>query len=202
MAVLLGAGLFGASAFAQVYRIVGPDGRVTFSDRPPPDGTATTAKALPLPGMPVAGGVALPTELRNAVSRFPIVLYTGVNCAPCVSAREYLTGRGVPFTEKTVSSEDDIAALKRLAGVSRVPFATIGGQHVRGFSEVEWAEYLDAAGYPKVSQLPPSYRNPPATPLVAVQAAPAARQAPARPAQAEGPQAPAETPDNPAGIRF
>jgi glutaredoxin len=158
---------------------------------------------LPLPGGGSSGNPALPLELRNAASRFPVVIYTGVDCVPCVSARSLLTRRGVPFTEKTVSSEEDIKALQAMAGVARVPFATIGSQHVRGFSETEWTEYLDAAGYPKASQLPPSWRNPAPTPLVAVQSQPKAADAASEaPTRAEAPQPSGPSPENPAGIRF
>jgi hypothetical protein len=88
----------------------------------------------------------------------------------------------------------------------RVPFATIGAQHVRGFSEFDWAQYLDAAGYPKTSQLPPGWRNPPPSPLVAVQPPPARTAAtPQQQAQPSAEAAPAPSdpsPSNPAGIRF
>jgi glutaredoxin len=212
LAALVGwAALSGAGATAQqVYRIVGPDGRVTFSDRPPADANAArAAQPVPVPGAagtPTANPV-LPLELRNAASRFPVTIYTGTDCAPCLSARSFLSARGVPFTERTVTTEDDALALQRIAGVARLPIATIGGQHIRGYSEVEWGEYLDAAGYPKVSQLPATWRNPPATPLVAVQAPP---QRSATPAQAPAPQRAEVTPvnpnepapSNPAGIRF
>jgi glutaredoxin len=203
LAAVLGLGsMWCASAGAQVYRIVGPDGRVTFSDRPPADGKATPARTMPLPAGEATPSAALPLEVRTASTRFPVVLYTGANCAPCVSARNFLTQRGVPFTERTVSTENDLAALQRLSGAASLPFATIGSQHIRGFSDVEWAEYLDAAGYPKVSQLPPSYRNPAPTPLVAVQTEVRPAPAPEAPARAEVPPPPAETPSNPAGIRF
>jgi arsenate reductase-like glutaredoxin family protein len=43
-------------------------------------------------------------------SRYPVVLYTGKNCAPCGLAAAYLAGRGIPFTEKTVVSNEDIDA--------------------------------------------------------------------------------------------
>jgi hypothetical protein len=95
--------------------------------------------------------------------------------------------------------------LQRLTGSSSLPALSIGGQQLRGFSEVEWAQFLDAAGYPKTSQLPAGYRNPPAGPLVAVQTKPADAAPPqaAAPAAAPLPAAPAEPPpSNPAGIRF
>ena len=73
----------------------------------------------------------------------------------------------MPFRERTVSSNQDIDALKALTGgEASVPFATIGQQQLRGFNDAEWTQYLDLAGYPKQSQLPASYRPAPPSPLV------------------------------------
>ncbi len=193
-----------AGAQAQgVYRIVGPDGKVTFSDRPPAEGNAQPARAAA--AAPASANGALPYELRQVASRFPVTLYTGNDCAPCTSARNMLNARGVPFTERTVNTNEDIDALQRLSGSTSLPFGSIGGQQLSGFSEAEWAQYLDAAGYPKQSQLPRNYRAPAPAPLVAVkEAAPApatAASAPARPAPAPAP-ANGRTPSNPAGIVF
>lgn len=207
-AALVGfASLWGGASLAQVYRIVGPDGKVTFSDRPPADGKAAPAKTVPIAGGGGGGSsmASLPAELRTAATRFPVTLYTTADCAPCLTARNFLASRGVPYTEKTVVTQDDAKALQSLSGEVRLPFATIGGQHVRGFAQSEWSQYLDAAGYPATSQLPASWRNPAPTPLVAVQAAPAPanrpQQAPAQP-QAEAPLPSDPSPSNPAGIRF
>ena len=194
-----------AASLAQaqsVYRIVGPDGKVTFSDRAPSEDAAPTltANASAEP----SSTSALPYSLRQVASRFPVTLYTGADCAPCVSARNLLTGRGVPFTERSVSSNEDIDALKSLSGGSSLPFGTIGGQHLTGFSEGEWTQYLDAAGYPKKSELPSNYRQPTATPLVAIKPVEAKPVAPAAaPPPRPERQAPAgPSPSNPAGIRF
>lgn len=184
----------------QLYRIVGADGRVTFSDQPPP--ATSNAKVTTGRGGSFtenAGGAALPFELRSVVQRFPVTLYTSKDCSPCDAGRNMLRGRGVPFTERTVESSDDLAALKRLTGETRLPLATVGGQQMKGFSDTEWAQFLDAAGYPKTSQLPSAYRQPAPSPLVA-RAAPAPAPAPAPAAAAEPAAAPA--PNNPAGIRF
>jgi glutaredoxin len=186
-----------------VYRIVGPDGKVTFSDRAPSEDAtpALTANASAEP----SSTSALPYSLRQVASRFPVTLYTGTDCAPCVNARSLLTMRGVPFTERSVNSNEDIDALKNLSGGSSLPFGTIGGQHLTGFSEGEWTQYLDAAGYPKKSELPANYRQPAATPLVAVKPVQAKPAAPA-PTDTPRPErpvpAPTPTPSNPAGIRF
>ena len=151
-----------------LYRSVGPDGKVTFSDTPPPSTTATTRNAGAAPAGPAGGGGALPYELQQIASRYPVTLYTGDNCAPCASGRNLLRSRGIPFSERTVNTADDIAALQRLSGSSSLPFLTVGGQQIPGFSDAEWTQFLDAAGYPASSQLPTGYRAPAATPLVAV----------------------------------
>ncbi|MDI3380961.1 glutaredoxin family protein [Xenophilus aerolatus] len=197
-ALLLAAG---AASAQGLYRNVDANGRVTYTDRPP----AANAQPAPVGG---SGGSAsssaqLPFELRQIVQRYPVTLYTGDDCAPCTTGRQLLQTRGVPFDERTVKSNEDIAALERLSGRNGLPLLTIGSQQLKGFSDAEWSQYLDAAGYPKSVQLPAGYRNPPPQPLVAQQ--PAA-PAPARPAvQAAPPAAPvsdAPTPSNPAGIRF
>jgi len=186
----------------QIYRIVGADGRVTFSDQPPLQPAArgaTVAKSVPLPGAVGTDISTLPFEVRQAAGRFPVSLYTAPDCAPCSAGRTMLASRGIPFTEKTVTTRDDIDALRRLAGTSPArPLLTIGGQLLKGYSEAEWTQFLDAAGYPKTSQLPPAYVPAPATPLVAAQEPAVPRSAPAAAARAPAP-APAE---NPGGIRF
>ena len=190
----------------QVYRIVGPDGKVTFSDQPPP--VASNAKVT-AGNAASGGGVAtssLPFELRQVALKYPVTLYTGENCGPCVSARSLLITRGIPFSEKTVITADDAGALNRISGDNTLPFATIGGQHLKGFSDSEWTQFLNAAGYPLASVLPSSYRPPAATPLVTASSAPStsaptpAPAAPARPAPT--PVQPAPVADNPSGIRF
>jgi len=167
--VCMAATAWPAAAWAQqIYRIVTPDGRVTFSDRPPAD---AAAKAAPAPVVPLGGAAgsdtaSLPFELRQAAAAYPVTLYTGPECPPCQSARAMLTTRGIPFAEKTVTTNEDIEALRRRAGSPTLPVATIGGQQLRGYSEQEWAQYLDAAGYPQTSQLPPGFRPAPGTPAL------------------------------------
>ena len=209
------AALFAAApAQAQLYRSVGPDGTVTYSDKPPAN-AAPNRSARGAAGASDQGGGsggALPYELAQVAGRYPVTLYTAKECAPCDQGRSLLAGRGIPFNEKTVATNDDIAALKRLGNDGNLPMVTIGGQRLNGFSEPDWSRYLDAAGYPKTSQLPSGYQRPAPSPLVAVQVAPVdqAGQAGATPGTAATPGGdtsatpvtPRCAPDNPACIRF
>ena len=184
-----------------IYRIVGPDGKVSFSDKPPvsSDGKATALSASGR-SSPIGNG-ELPFELRQLMSRYPVTLYTGDNCEPCSAGRSLLNTRGIPFTERTVKTPMDVEALQQLSGGGTIPVLTVGGQRLKGFLNAEWNQYLDAAGYSSSSRLPASYRNPPATPLVAMPEAPAPSQPPSpAPVQEAGP-APLP-PSNPSGIVF
>ena len=207
-----GALLATATQAQQVHRIVGPDGKVTFSDRAPEDKKAQSTVLSTASGG-AASNPALPSELRQIASRFPVTLYTGESCSPCQQARQLLVQRGVPFTEHSVNTNDDLDALRRLSGESALPFGTIGRQQLKGFSDAEWTQYLDAAGYPAQSRLPRGYTQPAATPLAPAKApAASAPDAPQEAAsaptgrlrrQAPPPPPPGgPTPSNPAGIRF
>ena len=191
----------------QIYRIVGPDGKVTFSDQAPPAAQSATVGASMANAAPATTAAGLPFELRQLAGKYPVTLYSGSNCEPCNSGRALLTGRGVPFTEKTVTTEEDSQALQRLSGANSLPFMTLGSQQIKGFSDAEWTQYLNAAGYPASSTLPASYRAAPATPLVALAPAPAsapAAKSAANSAPAARPVRPQAQPSasNPAGIRF
>lgn len=192
----------GANAQA-IYRVVGPDGSISFSDQPPPP--TVKATALPPSGRSNATIAAdLPYEVRFAAGRYPVVLYTGDGCEPCNSARAMLTARGIPFSEFTVNTQDDVQAFQKLGSETSLPVVTIGGQRIKGFMSTEWSQYLDAAGYPLVSQLPPNYRNPPSAPLANTSRPNqnTANNSAVEPAANLPPPAPAVTPENPTGIVF
>jgi glutaredoxin len=176
-----------------VQRIVGPDGKVTYTDRAAPASANTPAATSNEAG-------ALPYALRQAVQRYPVTLYTGDKCNPCNSARELLQKRGVPFTEKTITTAEDGQAFAKLGADNSLPLISVGAQRITGFQAAELNRYLDAAGYPAESQLPRTHRNPAPQAL-----APAAAPTPAapKPDSPTPPAAPvAAPPSNPAGIRF
>ena len=189
-----------------IYRIVGADGKVTFSDKPPVTADQGKVASTGVGARTDSTGSALPFELRQVVAKYPVVLYTSAQCAPCDAGRSFLSARGIPFNERTVSTKEDNDYLQRLTGDNSLPYLTIGGQKIKGMSDLEWTQYLDAAGYPKASMLPATYKRAEPTPLVVVQAAPTATAKPAEkpPAPAPEPsyQPPAPSPSNPAGITF
>ena len=105
VALLLGGAT--VAAMAQ-YKIVGPDGKVTYTDKPP---TASAIKAPTGTGSADSASNGIPYETRQAMAKYPVTLYSTKNCQGCDMARQALRQRGVPFNEFTVSTNADIAAL-------------------------------------------------------------------------------------------
>lgn len=186
------------AAHAQ-YKYIGPDGKVVYSDQPPPpNAKVLDKKALPSNNSPTAD---FPYALAQAVKSAPVTFYSAPNCPSCNDARSMLNKRGVPFTEKTVSTPDDATAFtKTINSSGQVPVLVVGATKLMPYVPDDWSSALTNAGYPAASQLPPTYRNPQPTNL-AQNTAPAA---PANSAPAAGtpaaPAAPAQ-PGAPAGDR-
>lgn len=150
--------VFTVCAQAQMYKWVGPDGKVVYSDTPPPP----TAKQFEKKTLS-AGATAdadLPFELAEAAKKNPVTLYTTKNCDPCNYGRSMLVTRGIPFTEKTVLSNADIAKFKEVGGESQLPLLLVGRTKKQGFESGAWESVLSSAGYPESSKLPKNYRNP------------------------------------------
>lgn len=144
-----------------LYKVVGPDGTVTYTDRPPSDKPVQTIRA----NGAKTSTEGLPFELQRIVSKYPVTLYSSANCGACDTGRQLLKSRGVPFQEKTIITTEDIRAFARQEGTDQLPVVRIGQKQLVGFNQSEWTSYIDAAGYPAKSALPLNYRWPAASPL-------------------------------------
>jgi len=165
-----------AGPAAAQYRWTDASGKVHYGDSPPRD--AKDVRSLGKGAAPSAdAGAGLPFELRRAVERAPVVLYTSPECQPCVPATALLRERGVPYTERSVTTTDDLQEFRRLTGAVRLPHLTVGTLSQNGFNPEIWNSLLDAAGYPKGSMLPRSHQWAAPQPLVPSKAEPKAADA-------------------------
>src|SRR5881628_3423898 len=109
-----------ANAFGQAYRWVDQDGRVHYTQTPPPPNARNVQrKSFRGGGVDVSN---LPYATQVAAKNFPVTLYTSPDCgAPCDRARAVLVKRAVPFKETSVLSQSDVDEMKRLSGKAGVP---------------------------------------------------------------------------------
>jgi len=145
--IALAVALAATAAHAQTYRWTDKDGKVNFTDTPPPAGARNVQKRGAAPGPAESGQGSY--DLQVATKNFPVVLYTMDACAPCKEARDLLAKRGVPFREvpvNTVEARDD---LQKVSGQLDVPVMIVGKDVQRGYEQGAFHASLDAAGYPK-----------------------------------------------------
>lgn len=196
---IVSAALLAGPAFAQ-YKVIGPDGRVTYTDRPTP--AAQGGQVSGVRGSAAATGAAspLPYELQQPVARFPVVFYSATDCTLCDTARRMLRQRGIPLTERQAQHPDDLVLVERQTGGRALPALMVGTQAIHGYGESQWGNLLDLAGYPRQSKLPRDYVAAAPVPLSPRTTAPA----PATPAPepAPAPEAPTTPAGDPPPIRF
>ncbi|MCC6867405.1 MAG: glutaredoxin family protein [Burkholderiales bacterium] len=132
-----------------VFRYVDPDGRVVYSDRPPPpDVKNVQTKRL---GANYVETSEPSLTAQMAAERFPATLYTFDCGEVCQNAEGLLNRRGVPFATVDVQKDEQgLARLRTLTGEESAPVLTLGDKIVvKGYSESRWQAALDEAGYPK-----------------------------------------------------
>ncbi|RFC36193.1 MAG: Glutaredoxin [Candidatus Nitrotoga sp. SPKER] len=150
-----------AQADGGLYRWVDKSGKVHYGDAPAADAAKVEKKKFG--AAPTTDANDLPYAARRAKQNFPVTLYIAENCGdPCKQARQFLNTRGIPFTENTLRTKEDLAAFKHLSGGESVPTLAVGKAWFKGFQAEQWGGALDTAGYP---QTPSNQPQQPATPL-------------------------------------
>ena len=140
-----------ASASAQMYRWVDQNGKVHYTDTPPPPSAAKSVEQKKLGGSVIETS-QLPFQLQEAVRNYPVTLYTSPSCKDgCPQARELLATRGVPFKEVSVADEQSNALLKKVSGANQVPTLSVGSLVQIGFESGALNSLLDTGGYPKTA---------------------------------------------------
>jgi glutaredoxin len=141
--------LFASAVAAQAYRWVDKDGKVHYSQTPPPRSEAAKVEKRTTGGS-VVESTPLPYATQQAAKNHPVTIYTAEVCTDaCSQARALLSQRGVPFREVAVTDENTRAELKKVSGGDEVPVLTVGRQVTKGYLAETWHTALDSAGYPR-----------------------------------------------------
>jgi glutaredoxin len=178
--VVAGAATLDAQAQTSVYKWTDADGKVHFSDTPPPPQASKNVTQQRLGGGTVETS-QLPYATQQAMKNSPVTLYTAPQCGdPCAQGRALLSGRGIPYTERDAQgNRADAEQVKKLIGALQVPVLLIGNDPLKGYDSGSWNSALDTAGYPR-TRLPGTLAPKP----VIAPPPPAAPPAPPEPAEA------------------
>ena len=142
---LLAGGLLAVAASAQtVYKSVGPDGKIVYSDHPPTTGRLEKTMKFEL------ASSALPASAASYMEQFRkthpggavqvatgkgVTLYSAVWCGYCKQAKAWLAGHGVSYDNVDIDTPGGMAALAQASGGGTgVPVLVVDGHTLNGFS--------------------------------------------------------------------
>jgi len=140
-----------ATVLAQtVYKSIGPDGKVVYSDRAPVNGHLEKTMKFDLPSS------ALPASAASVMEQFrrthpgdagaaapiadgAVTLYSATWCGYCKQAKAWLAARGVAYQDIDVDTPSGIAALAQVTGgKGGIPVLVAKGQKTSGFSSAAY----------------------------------------------------------------
>jgi len=146
IALLLACGLLAlATASAQtVYKSVGPDGKIVYSDQPPTTGKLQKTMKFELASSALPASAASfmeqfrkthPGGLAAAPASKGVTLYSAVWCGYCKQAKAWLGAHNVAYNNVDIDAPGGTAALAQASGSgSGVPVLVVDGRTLNGFS--------------------------------------------------------------------
>jgi glutaredoxin len=139
-----------AAALSQtLYKTVGPDGRISYSDTPPADAKVQkTMSYSPLPASPVAESARrhraeLESSLQRrssetATSGEGIRLFTAVWCGYCTKAKAYLGQKGIAYQEYDIDTPAGKSAFAQVGAGTGIPLLLWREKRQQGFSQATY----------------------------------------------------------------
>lgn len=145
--VFVAAGLSAAQA-GTLYKWVDSQGRVSYHDKPPPEGSDVRVEEKNIG----SGGKSDKDDtLEKIIEKYPVVLYSVPACGSCDLARNYLDKRKIPYSEHNLENNVELQQkMKQKYGALSAPIITIGEKVMKGYVESLLEGELDTAGYPKI----------------------------------------------------
>lgn len=145
MLMLLAVAACTLPATAGVYKWTDAQGRVHYSDSPPPDQKAAQVKIK----VNSISGPAVVSAFKagSPAAKERVRLYTTSWCGYCKKAKAQLAARRVPFDEIDVETSDSGQREFASIGGRGVPVILVGDQRMDGFDAGRLDAMLQTAGY-------------------------------------------------------
>ena len=138
--LLLAFALCAPPAQAEIYKVVGADGKVSYTDKNPQP-TATQTEKLKV--QPSSGAASASSP--NASAR-KVTLLSAQWCGACQQAKAYMNSRNIAFVEWDIDQSDYARTKIKALGAKGVPVILVGQQTMVGFSPEQLDAMLKNAG--------------------------------------------------------
>jgi glutaredoxin len=127
-------------AQAEIYKVTGADGKVSFTDKAP---QSTTAKSEKLTIQTFTGAPSI-SSYNGSVKK--VTLLSAQWCGVCRQAKAYMNSRKIAFEEWDIDQSDYALSKMRELGAKGVPVILVGKQKMVGFSPEGLDDMLQKAG--------------------------------------------------------
>ena len=140
-----------------LYKVVGADGKVTYTDQPPADRKSTTAlqfadaPTTKLPASVLKYQAELAKSMQNRLAQAKkmdttgtTTLFSAVWCGYCTGAKAYLQARRIPYREFDIDTPDGGRAYFEAGGQRGVPLILADGKRLSGFSSTAYDYFFSA----------------------------------------------------------
>lgn len=160
MKILASLLVFLAATTAQadtLYKVVGSDGKVTYTDRPAAEGNSVTAlrfanaPSSPLPDSVLKYQAELQKSMQGRLAQAgkqdstgTPALFVATWCGYCTRAKAYLQGKGIRYREYDIDTADGGRAYFEAGGRKGVPLLVAGDKRQQGFSEGSYDKFFAA----------------------------------------------------------
>ncbi|MBS4095439.1 MAG: glutaredoxin family protein [Sulfuricella sp.] len=137
LVLALSAGVSSALAGSGIYKVVGPDGRISFTDKPPDAASGQKAEALKITtwsGAPATG--------NNGESVKRVTLISAQWCGQCTKAKAYMKSKGIVFDEWDIDVSDFARGKMKALKAKGVPVILYQSRHMVGFSPESFEKLL------------------------------------------------------------
>lgn len=126
--------LIGVEARAEVYKVIGADGKVSYTDKEPQAPGTKTEKLR----VQTYSGAPSVSSLNSTFKK--VTILSAQWCGVCTRAKDYMKSRNIAFEEWDIDQSDYARAKMNELGARGVPVILVGKQKMVGFSP----EGLDA----------------------------------------------------------
>lgn len=138
-----------------IYKSIGADGKVIYSDKPPANASVQkTLEYRDLPATPLPESVrryrdqleaGMEKRLAGDASADPAPrLFTASWCGYCRKARAHLARRGIGFREFDIETPEGMQAYASTGGGQGVPVLMWKGQRIDGYSPEAYDDFANA----------------------------------------------------------
>ena len=126
--------LMAGTVQSEIYKWVGADGRINFSNSPPPEGNVEIVKPKPntYQSRKLQNSGKGPSSAKSG-SHKRVIMYSAVWCGICKHARRYFKKNKIPFKEYDVETSSKGRSDYKLLRGRGVPIIMIGKKRMNGF---------------------------------------------------------------------